>query len=127
MSTVAATKEEIKTSTKYTYDYAHLAPLAMVGTLTEAEAFSAMPDFIHLAARPALEILINSIMIGVKNKGDDVEFVQQVLKNIEAVAQQLNSDAGRDLSNAIARELDQQGSPTTLPQLKALLEAVIEP
>lgn len=127
MSTVAATTQEIKTSTKYTYDYTHLAPLAMVGALTEAEAFSAMPDFIHLAARPTLEILINSIMIGVKDKGDDVEFVQQVLKKIQAVAQQLNGDAGRDLSNAIASELNKQSSPTTRPQLKTLLEGVIEP
>ena len=127
MSTAAATTEEIKTSTKYTYDYTHLPPLAMVGSITEAEAFSARPDFIHVAARPVLEILINSIMIGVKNKSDNVEFVQQVLKDTQTVAQQLSSDAGRDLNDAIARELDKQGSPTTLPQLKALMEGVIEP
>ncbi len=56
-------------TTKYTYDYDHLPPLAMVGAVTEAEAFSARPDWIHLVARSALKILINSIMIGVKNKG----------------------------------------------------------
>jgi arachidonate 15-lipoxygenase len=39
----------------------------------------------------------------------------------------LNGDAGRDLNNAIAMELEKQGSPTTLSQLKALLEVVIEP
>ncbi len=50
-----------------------------------------------------------------------------MLKNIQAVAQQLNGEAGRDLNNAIAMELEKQGSPTTLPQLKALLEVVIEP
>lgn len=127
MSTVAATTKEIKISPKYTYDYTHLAPLAMVGAVTEAEAFSARPEWIHLVARPALKILFNSIMIEVKNKGDNIEFVEQVLKNIQAVAQQLNGDAGRDLSNAIARELEQQSSPTTLPQLRALLESVIEP
>ncbi|MGH9969172.1 MAG: lipoxygenase family protein [Pyrinomonadaceae bacterium] len=118
--------ENSKPSTKYTYNYDHLPPLAMVGAVTEAEAFSARPDFIHVAARPVLEILINSIMIAVKNNGDNAEFVQQVLKKIQAVAQQLNGDAGRDLTNAIARELDKQGSPTTQPQLKALLESVIE-
>lgn len=124
---VGAAAENTKPSTKYTYNYDHLPPLAMVGAVTEAEAFSARPDWIHLAARPALKILVNSIMIGVKDKGDNIEFVQQVLKKIQAVAQQLKGDAGRDLSTAIARELEKHGSPTTLPQLKALLEIVIEP
>lgn len=122
-----AAAENIKPSTKYSYNYTNLPPLAMVGAVTEDEAFSARPDWVHLVARAALKILINTIMIGVKNKGDDIEFVQQVLTNIQAVAQQLNGDAGRDLSNAIARELDNQSSPTTLPQLKALLDRVIEP
>jgi hypothetical protein len=72
MSPVAATKEEIKTSTKYTYDYTNFPPLAMVGAVTEAEAFSARPDWIHLVARAALKILINTIMIGVKDKGDNI-------------------------------------------------------
>ena len=127
MSTVAATTEEIKTSTKYTYDYTRLPPLAMAGALPDVEAFSARPDWIHMVARAALKILINTIMIGVRNTGDDIEFVQQVLKNIQAVAKQLSGDAGRDLNNAIAMELEKQGSPTTLPQLNALLEVVIEP
>lgn len=125
-NSAARAAENTRASTKYTYDYTHLAPLAMVGAVTEAEAFSARPDWIHLAARPALKILINSIMIGVKNKGDNNEFIQEVLKNIQAVAQKLG-DAGRDLSNAIASELNKQSSPTTLPQLRALLESVIEP
>ena len=99
----------------------------MVGALPDVEAFSARPDWIHLVARSALKILINTIMIKVKNREDNVEFVQQVLKNIQAVAQQLDGEAGRDLNNAIAMELEKQGSPTTLPQLKALLEVVIEP
>lgn len=127
MSTVAASTEEIKISTKYTYDYTRLPPLAMAGALPDAEAFSARPDWIHLVARSALKILINTIMIGVRNKGNDIEFVQQVLKKIQAVAQQFNGDAGRELNNAIAVELEKQGSPTTLPQLNALLEVVIEP
>ena len=126
MSTVAATKD-IKTSTKYTYDYTHLPPLAMVGAVTEAEAFSARPGWIHLVARAALKILINTIMFGVKNKSDDIEFIQHVLKDIHAVAQQLNGETGRDLNNAIAMESEKQGSPTTPAQLKVLLEVVIEP
>jgi arachidonate 15-lipoxygenase len=127
MSTVAATTEKIKTSAKYTYDHTRLAPLAMSGTLPDVEAFTARPDWIHLVARAALKILINTIMIGVKNEGDSVEFVQQVLKHIEAVAQQMDGEAGHDLKKGIAEELDRQGSPRTLPQLKALLEVVIEP
>jgi arachidonate 15-lipoxygenase len=121
-----AATENTRPSTKYTYDYTHLPPLAMVGAVTEAEAFSARPDWVHLVARAALKILINTIMIDVKNKGGNVEFVQQVLKRIQAVAQQLGGDAGRDLNNAIAMELEKQGSPTTLPQLKALLEAALD-
>src|ERR1700752_2335097 len=116
-----------KPTTRYTYDYDKLQPLAMIGALPDVEAFSARPDWIHLVARAALNILINTIMIGVKNKGDNIEFVQQVLKNIQDVAQQLDGEAGRDLANAIAMESEKQGSPTTLPQLKALLEVVIEP
>jgi len=127
MSTVAATKEDIATSPKYTYDYTHLPPLAMVGAVTEAEAFSARPDWIHLVARAALKILINTIMIGVKKQGDINEFVPQVLKHIQAVAQQLDGEIGHDLNNALAVELEKQGSPTTPTQLKALLEVVIEP
>lgn len=122
MSSTAATTEEIKTAPKYTYDYTHLPPLAMVGAVTEAEAFSARPDWIHLVARAALKILINTIMIGVKKQGDNNEFVPQVLKNIQAVAQQLDGETGRDLNKVIATELEKQGSPTTLPQLIALLE-----
>src|SRR5436309_13171686 len=122
-----AVTENSKPTTKYTYDYARLAPLAMAGALPDVEAFSARPDWIHLVAHSALKILINTIMIKVQNRDDNVEFVQQVLKNIRGVAQQLDGQAGRDLNNAIAMELEKQGSPTTLPQLKALLEVVIEP
>jgi arachidonate 15-lipoxygenase len=127
MSTAAATPEETKTSTKYTYNYSYLPPLAMSGPLPGGEEFSARLEWIHLVARSALTILINTIMIGVKNKGDNSEFVQQVLKNIQVVAQQIGGNGGRDLSNAMALELEKQGPPATLPQLKALLEGVIEP
>src|SRR6185295_172691 len=111
-----AVTENSKPTTRYTYDHTRLPPLAMAGALPDVEAFSARPDWIHLVARSALKILINTIMIGVNNKGDDIEFVQQVLKNIQAVAQQLGGEAGRDLNNAIAMELEKQGSPTTLPR-----------
>jgi arachidonate 15-lipoxygenase len=123
----SAAPENAKPSTKYTYDYNRLAPLAMSGALPEVEGFSARPDWIHVVAHAALKILINTIMIKVKNRGENIEFVQQVLKDIQAVAQQLGGEAGRDLNNAIAMELEKQGSPTTLPQLNALLEVVIEP
>ncbi|HEY0766167.1 MAG TPA: lipoxygenase family protein [Pyrinomonadaceae bacterium] len=122
-----AVTENSKPATRYTYDYARLPPLAMAGALPDVEAFSSRPDWIHLVAHAALKILINTIMIKVKNTEDNVAFVHQVLKNIQAVAQQLDREAGRDLNNAIAMELEKQGAPTTLPQLKALLEVVIEP
>jgi len=116
------------TSPKYTYDYARLPPLAMAGAaLPDVEAFSARPEWIHLVARSALKILINTIMINVTHRGGNIEFVQQVLTTLRAVAQQLGGDAGRDITNAIAMALEKQGSPTTLPQLKTLLEVLIEP
>jgi arachidonate 15-lipoxygenase len=65
-------------------------------------------------------------MIGVKNKGDNIEFVPGVLQALNAVAQLLGADTKRDLSNAIAMELEKQGSPTTRPELKVFLEGVIE-
>lgn len=71
-----AVTENTKLTTEYTYDYDRLPPLAMAGALPELEAFSARPDWIHLVALPVLEILINSIMIGVKSKGGNIEFVQ---------------------------------------------------
>src|SRR5215813_5095511 len=104
MSTAATTKEEIKSATKYTYDYTKLAPLAMAGALPEVEDFSARPDWIHLVARSALKILINTIMIRVKNKRDNIDFVAEVLRELKAVAELLNADTKRDLSNAIAKE-----------------------
>jgi arachidonate 15-lipoxygenase len=126
-SAASAATENSKPTTKYTYDYARLAPLAMAGALPDVEAFSARPDWIHLVAHSALKILINTIMIKSQNREGNVDFVQQVLKNIQAVAQQLDGEAGRDLNNAIVMALEKQGSPTTLLQLKALLEVVIEP
>lgn len=57
-----AVTENTGPATKYTYDYARLAPLAMAGALPEVEAFSARPDWIHLVARSALKILINTII-----------------------------------------------------------------
>src|SRR5262245_54585579 len=122
----AATKDT-NPSTGYAYNYSYLPPLAMVNVVPPAEGFSARPDWVFLVARSALKILINSIMIGVKNKGDNIEFAPQVIKDLKAVAQRLNGDAGRDLSNAIAMELEKQGSPTTPPQLTVLRESVIAP
>src|SRR5262245_60786826 len=119
--------ENTRPLAKYTYNYDYLPPLAMVEKVTGTEAFAARPDWLHEAARPALAILFNSIMIGVEKTGDEVEFVQRVIKSIQAVARELNDDAGRDLSNAIAKKLDEQSSPPTLPQLKELLEDVIDP
>jgi len=48
--------ENSKPTTKYTYDYDRLSPLAMIGALPDVEAFSARPAWIHLVARSALEI-----------------------------------------------------------------------
>ena len=118
--------ENTKPSTKYTYNYNYVPPLAMVDVVSPAEGFAARPEWIHLVSISALKILFNSIMIGVKNKGNSIEFVPGVLQALNAVAQLLGPDTKRDLSNAIARELGTQGSPTTEPELKVFLEGVIE-
>jgi len=103
MSTVAATTKEIKTSTKYTYDHTRLAPLAMAGAvLPDAENFAARPDWINLVARSALKILINTIMIGVKNRGDNLEFVRQVLKNIQAARRDPRAEQDADALRVFA-------------------------
>ena len=113
-------------TTKYTYNYNYVPPLAMVDAVSPAEGFAARPEWIHLVSISALKILFNSIMIGVRNKGNSIEFVPGVLQALNAVAQLLGPDTKRDLSNAIARELGTQGSPTTEPELKVFLEGVIE-
>ena len=120
-ATRAAT-ENTMPAAKYTYNYNYLPPLAMVGALSPAEGFAARPDWVYLVSISALKILINSIMIGVKNKGDNIEFVPGVLQALNAVAQLLGPETKHDLSNAVAMELEKQGSPTTLPELKVFLE-----
>src|SRR5262245_41884651 len=126
VTTIPAGRTDTNPPASYTYNYNYLPPLALVDTIPPAEAFSARPDWILQVARSALKILINSIMIGARKKGENIDFVQQVLKDLKAVAPLIGDD-GRDLSNALAMELEKQGSPTTLPQLKAFLEVVIEP
>ena len=100
---------DTKPSTKYTYNYNYVPPLAMVDAVSPAEGFAARPEWIHLVSISALKILFNSIMIGVKNKGDSIEFVPEVLQALNAVAQLLGADTKRDLSNAIAMELETAG------------------
>ena len=112
-------------STRYAYNYAYLPPLAIADAVSPAEAFSARPGWVHLVSRSALTILVNSIMIRAKRKGGSTEFVPQVLNDLKTVAQLIGDDRG-DLRNATATAVEKQGSPTTLPQLKAFLEAVIE-
>ena len=60
-----AVTENTTTSTKYTYNYTNLPPLAMVGAVTEAEAFSARPDWIHLVARATDAALVRGQTIRV--------------------------------------------------------------
>ena len=67
--------EGTRASSKYTYNYDYLPPLAMVDALSPAEEFAARPDWIFQFSVSALRILFNSIMVGVKNKGDNVELV----------------------------------------------------
>ena len=125
MSIAAATTDKTA-STKYTYNYTYLPPLAMVGAVSEAEAFSARPEWVSLVAVPALKILVNNIMIAVKHRPGNTEFVSQVLKDLDAVARRLPAGATRGLTDAIDSALARHGTPSTLPELKALLEGVIQ-
>ena len=123
---IAAATTDTKASTKYTYNYTYLPPLAMVGAVSEAEAFSARPEWVSLVAVPALKILVNNIMIAVKHRPGNTEFVSQVLKELDAVARRLPAGATRGLTDAIDSALARHGTPNTLPELKALLEGVIQ-
>ena len=105
----AAATENTVPSTKYSYNYNYVPPLAMVDVVSPAEGFAARPEWIHLVSISALKILFNSIMIGVRNKGNSIEFVPGVLQALNAVAQLLGPDTKRDLSNAIASELGTAG------------------
>jgi arachidonate 15-lipoxygenase len=120
-------QEKFDPSVRYSYNYDALPPLAMSGPLPDVEAFSSRPDWVHLVARSAMKILINTIMIKVKSSGDGTEFVQRVLSEIRTVTQQVGGEAGRNLSSAISIELGKQEAPNTQADLGALLDAVIEP
>ena len=122
--TTSPTTQNANSPTEYTYNYTYLPPLAMVNTVPPAEGFSARPEWISLVALEALRILINTIMIGVKNAGGIFEFIHKFLKDLEAVAKQL--DLERELADAIAKEIETQGFPTSLPKLITFLEGVVK-
>ena len=123
---IAAATTDTKASTKYTYNYTYLPPLAMVGAVSEAEAFSARPEWVSLVAVPALKVLVNNIMIAVKHRPGNTEFASEVLKDLDAVARRLPAGPTRGLTDAIDSALARHGTPNTLPELKALLEGVIQ-
>lgn len=112
-------------TTRYTYNYTYLPPLAMVNTVPAAEGFSARPDWVALVAFSALRVLINAIMIGVKSAGGIKEFLDQFFKDLDEVAQQLKADAERELASAIFQQIKKQGFPHSLAELKTFLEGVI--
>ena len=124
--TTSPTTENTNPPTNYTYNYTYLPPLAMVNTVPPAEGFSANREWIKLVAASALRILINTIMIGIKNAGGILAFITLFFKDLHAIAKQLEDDAERDLVNAIAEEIKKQGFPTSLPKLITLLEGVVK-
>src|SRR5690348_1419896 len=85
------TPEDNHPKAGYTYAYDSLPPLPMAGPLPPVEGFAARPAFISLASVPALKILVNTIMLGVRNTSADAEFVPGVLRELGAAAQSLRA------------------------------------
>src|SRR5262245_53736782 len=102
MTTPSVTTNDSNPSTKYTYNYTYLPPLAMVDVVPPAEAFSARPDWIFLVAVSALKILVNTIMIGIKSEGGIGPFAEKLFTEFIKVARQLNIDA------VVAKAIEQE-------------------
>src|SRR5678816_3583040 len=60
--------------TAYKYNYTYVPPLAMVQTVPASEGFSARPQWICLVALSALKVLINSLMIEIRQYQGSTEY-----------------------------------------------------
>lgn len=118
--------EHANPSNEYTYNYNYLPPLAMVETVPPSEAFTARPDWIFLVAMSALKVLLNAVMIGVKNEGGIIDYVEKLVADIKTIAGQLKPDAEAAFAAAIAGELSDSGFPTSIEKLQAFLEGVVK-
>ena len=118
--------EDAVPSTEYTYNYNYLPPLAMVENVPSSESFSARPDWIFLVAMSALKVLLNAVMIGVKNEGGIIEYAEKLFAEIKTIAGNLKTDAEKDLMDAITDEIRDSGFPTSIEKLQAFLEGVVK-
>ena len=82
--TAHSVTKDVNPSTKYTYNYTYLPPLAMVDVVPPAEGFSARPDWIFLVAVSALKILVNTIMIGIKSEGGIKPFAEKLFASVSS-------------------------------------------
>jgi len=97
--TTHSVTNDVNPSTKYTYNYTYLPPLAMVDVVPPAEGFSARPDWIFLVAVSALKILVNTIMVGIKSEGGIKPFAEKLFAELPfsvSVYQEVNPPINRD-------------------------------
>jgi len=110
---------------KYQYNYTYLPPLAMLDSLPKSEDFSARPGWILKVAKSVLNILINSIMIGIEEEKGVPRYVEKLLAILKETSQELNKDAKEALLKAIEQELKKQGFPISPTKLESFLKGVI--
>ncbi|MBK7993585.1 MAG: hypothetical protein IPK14_09195 [Blastocatellia bacterium] len=110
---------------KYQYNYTYLPPLAMLDSLPKTEDFSARPGWILKVAKSVLNILINSIMIGIEEEKGVPRYVEKLLATLKETSQELNKDAKEALLKAIEQELKKQGFPISPTKLESFLKGVI--
>ena len=111
---------------KYQYNYTYLPPLAMLDSLPKSEDFSARPGWIFRVAKSVLNILINSIMIGIEEEKGVPRYVEKLLATLKEATKELSTDAKEALLKAIETQLQKQGFPISPTKLEAFLKGVIE-
>src|SRR5262249_13770498 len=118
--------ENATPETNYAYNYTYLPPLAMVQTVPPGEGFSSRPDWILQVALSALEVLINAILIDIRQEQGSLQYFEKLVKNLNVVAGQLEADAETVFLKAVDEERRVHGIPTTRTEFKTLLEAIVK-
>ena len=80
--TAHSVTKDVNPSTKYTYNYTYLPPLAMVDVVPPAEGFSARPEWIAKVAASPLKVLVSTIMIGIKSEGGIKSFAEKLFAEL---------------------------------------------
>ena len=112
--------------TAYKYNYTYVPPLAMVQTVPASEGFSARPQWICLVALSALKVLINSLMIEIRQYQGSPEYFEKLFESLKGVATQLGGRVEEDFLKAIESAIEAHGIPKDLSELETCLKDVVE-